>query len=547
MATPKELTEPDLRATWSAAKKAAEKKAKTKKQDKIYGPLKKQFSQDLGPQLKKWPNEYPNIGAMDTKLAPITRVIAQYKKLIVAEKKLDRSVKSTLTSALDEISTALDERLEKAKELILGDEDLAMKQAIKESKNPVTPIEILSHPDISSLVMAKATSSDAVKIAPFKLQILLTDDEALTKLSADDGNARYRMQDAANFDQVITEIAGFLSKLDKAVAANPDKFDAADKKFAAGVEKILKDATDRSSDELHRLVGVRVQYRNYKIKSGVKLTLAIAGTVGGAISLGLAPFAPVMLVNAVGVIKGAVAIGEEIGKLSLTAEEMANSLRKDVDGLVERYKGWPGFDVGSVEVGVTLVNAITPTFFKTISSCGDDLGRLDAKIAGLEVQASDLSVKLNEILDEQTKFETYLKGWLKKSKTGISPEIKFAIVALKTQLKSNRGAVMAMIEKITSLNGRVDNTRGDLKDFAGKVAMLSTKEPTLAKFAEVFINTSANVGFLVSGNVGWEDAYKIAESTKAVTDMIGNVSGSVDGALSLAEDLKGLVDEVRAG
>jgi len=546
MATPRELIEPDLRGRWNDAKKAAEMQAKGKKgQDNIYAPIKKQFSQDLGPQLKKWPSDYPNVGAMETKLGPIKRVITQYRKVVVAEKQLNSQIKTTLTTALDEISGQLDERLEKARELILGDEDLALKQAIKESKKLIPVIEVLAFPDISPLIRAKAPDVKALNLNAFSLQVLLTDDEVLGKIDPNDGNARLRVTEAANVKKIVSDLAAVYSKLDTIVAADPSKFAVAETKFGEAVDRVIQEATGRASDEFHRLVGVKAQYRNYKIKTGIKLTLAISGTFAGGVSLALAPFAPVMIFNAVGVIKGAVDIGEEIGKLSLSAEETARTLRRDVDGLVDRYKGWPGFDVGSIEVTVTLVNAISPTFFKTISSCSDDLGRLDNKIAGLEVEAGKLSTCLNLIIDEQKKFDTYLAGWIKQSKAGITPKIKFAVVALRTQMNASREAVEKMIEKITELNGRVNNARKDQKDLASKISALSAKEPTIAKFAEVFINTSANVGFLVSANVGWEDAYKIVESTKAVSDTIGNVSGSLDGAKSLAKDLKGLVDEAR--
>ena len=75
---------------------------------------------------------------------------------------------------------------------------------------------------------------------------------------------------------------------------------------------------------------------------------------------------------------------------------------------------------------------------------------------------------------------------------------------------------------------------------------LSAKEPTWAKVGEVLINTSANVEFLVAANVAWPDAYKIAETTKAIVDTVGNVAGSLDGAKSLILDAKGVIEEAAA-
>jgi len=115
-----------------------------------------------------------------------------------------------------------------------------------------------------------------------------------------------------------------------------------------------------------------------------------------------------------------------------------------------------------------------------------------------------------------------------------------------TTMKSNREQVAKLITKITKLNSDVNAARKDNAELKEKVDALTASEPTIFKFAEVFVEIGVSVAFLASANIGWPDAYPIMETSKAVTDMISNVVGSMDCAYSAAMEMKGFVDDLRA-
>ena len=127
-----------------------------------------------------------------------------------------------------------------------------------------------------------------------------------------------------------------------------------------------------------------------------------------------------------------------------------------------------------------------------------------------------------------------MKGQLKTS-------VKNLLIALKT----NEKEVDGLITQIGNLNDRIRKARADQQKLSQAIQTLSAKEPTAAKFAEVFVEIGSSVGFLVSANVGWPDAYNIAETAKAVVDGIGNAVGSLDGAVAAAEEVEGLFDDIR--
>jgi len=252
-----------------------------------------------------------------------------------------------------------------------------------------------------------------------------------------------------------------------------------------------------------------------------------------------------MVISAAGVLKGAKVIGDQIADLSMSAEKMIRELQGDIKGLNKRYAEWSGSGIGGAEVASTLVNALAPTIFPTIKRCADHADTIVSKINGIETKAGALSVQLNKTLDAQTAADTEIRRWIKENKKSIDSSVQRSAVKLLKAMADNQSKVTSLIEKITTMNSQVTKARADHKKLDAKIKVLSAREPTIAKFAEVFIEIGASVTFLASANVGWPDAYNITEGAKAVSDMIGNVVGSLDGAVGAAEEMKGFIDDLR--
>lgn len=549
MSTPAEIADPDMRKAWKDVKKAAEKKATAKRQDSAYKALAKKFDLDLGPSLKKWPGSYPNLGEMRTKKGKIDQTIAKYERFVKdAKGSLDRTVWTLISSGLTAARDQLETRLAIAVSLLEQDEDLALSQAIKESKKkPLKPVVVFKHPDLSEEIMKMAPKARAfVEIEKLEVEVILSDDKILKQVDDQDGDMAQKIKDAAKFDQLKKDIAVAYLKAAKTVKADDSAFNRANTVFENDFETAVQSAVDRAGNEMYRLASVRSEYRNYRIKAGAKLTMTVVGTIAGGASLALAPFTgPAMVISALGVLRGAVAIGDQIADLSMSAEELIRELKADVKNLTSRYRDWKGSQIGGTEVGVTLVNAILPTFFTTIKRCASHCGTIGSKINGIETQAGNASIKLNQALDAQQTVQTQVGKWVKANKTHINGQLKTSVKKLLVALKTNEQKVDGLIEQIGNLNDRVRKARTDQQKLNRAIQALSAKEPTAAKFAEVFIEIGSSVGFLVSANVGWPDAYNIAESAKAVVDGIGNAVGSLDGAVAAAEEVKGQFDDIR--
>ena len=546
MPVPAEISKPAFRAIWQTAKKSAAEKAKRLKNESSYSVFSDQLKLSLGPELDKWPKLYPDFKKMQAQKVKIEGIIDKYDRFAKKANGVDKKVIKTIKEGLKELRETLDSREERAKELIESDLDLGLK---KSKGKQHTPIMVFQHPDISSMVMKEAPKAkDVITVNKLPMIILLDDDSILKKIGdSDDVDAllAQKVRDAAKFDKTIKEIGTMYGKLAEVVRKDPSKFKKAEDLFEKTVEKACQDAADRGSAELVRLAKVRTNYRNYKIKTTVNLTLAITGTVAGAVSLGLAPFTggASMIITAISVAKGAAEIGIQLAKIVLSAEGLADKLRSNIQELLKRYQDVKSGTVGATEMAVTLLNAVSPTFFTTIKKCNGLCGDVGDRIDGLEVKAGDTSKKLTEVLDAQEKVTKGLRAWEREAKALLTPKEAKAIEKLFGKLDDSTKQVGDLIDKVIQLNQRVKRARADHGRLSADLKKLSGKEPTWAKVGEVLIDTSANVAFLVSANVSWPDAYKIAESTKAIVDVIGNVAGSLDGAKSLIEDAKDLIEE----
>lgn len=551
MSTPDEIAKPLLREEWKAVKKAAGVKAKAKKQEAQYNTFAKQFDLDLGPTIKKWPGWYPDLGKMRSERVKIDLIIKKYEKFVETAKRsktLPIEVTKILSAGLTDLSESLDTRTGVANSLLMSNEDLQLSQAIKASKKtPLKPVTVFSHPDLSREIMnAAPKAAPFVTVNKLQIEVLLTDDSILSSVDDADGNMSAKIKDVGDFAKLKADIVKAYVTAAVAVKADPNAFAAANSKFETAIDAAVTAAAGRASQEMHRLVGIKVEYRNYKIKSTVKLVMAVAGTAAGAASIAMAPFTgPAVVISALGVLKGAKVIGDQLADLTMSADELLRELQADVKGLNSRYKEWKGAGIGTAEVASTLVNAIAPTIFPTIKRCASHADTIVSKINGIETKAGAFSVELNKTLDAQTVAGQAIQKWIVGNKSAVTGDVQKAAVKLMTAMKKNRAEVTNLIAKIAKMNSQVTKARADHKKLDDQISILSAREPNIAKFAEVMVEIGASVGFLTSANVGWPDAYPIAETAKSISDMIGNVVGSLDGAVGAAEEMKGFIDDMR--
>jgi hypothetical protein len=254
----KELKTPELRPLWQNAKKQAEAKAKTTKEtDKYDALIKKIKGGDLGPDLEKWPGFYPNVETMKSEKTKLETAMETYAKA-VKEIGLSKAVADLLKDAMSTIKDELHERMAKAEESLLSDEDLQVKLAVKESSKKQTPPLVLFKQDITAKVAAKAGAAvDVVNLDTVNLEVILSDPEVIKNVPADldDALLAQEIRDAADFNRVVDELADAVKQAAVDVQQKQLSQQEVEKQLHAAADTIVQGDTDHLGVGQHIAVG----------------------------------------------------------------------------------------------------------------------------------------------------------------------------------------------------------------------------------------------------------------------------------------------------
>lgn len=539
----KELGTPSLRATWVAAKKKAEDEAKKLKLDAKFDALDKKFKKDFGPDLEAWPKLYPDYKKLETEQAALLVTLKAYQDAIKAAA-LDAKVAKPMNDALAEIKDELGKRLKKAELLVMSDEKLALKESKKKQAAPI----IVFNQDIAAQVKAKSgDAAKVLKVDSILLQAVLADNDVLEKVpnDLDDAVLAKEIREAANFDKVVGEVAKALVDAADKVRADPKAFDAAEKAFETAVGQAVADALGRAAVPILKYTKVKTGVRNYKIKTGIQVSLTALGALASVASLSLAPlsFGVTTVATALALAKSGVVLGKQIAEISAKAEEVAVWLAKDIATLGSQYENAKKTAVGVAELGKTLVNATLPTLVTTISSAKGNADLLGTKIDELKIKTHEKAGKLGELLTEQSKVQAKLREFERSGKDAFSDAEAKALQKLIGVLDRSAESVQALIDKVEALHDRVGTTSTEHARLQKALDGIASKEPTWAQVGEVVINVAAGVGFMVAGNVNAPSAYAFAKVAADVNTVAGNLVVSIDTAKGGLEGLMGVLEK----
>jgi hypothetical protein len=533
MPAPAELTNPPLRKTWQDAKNKSEEAAKKSKEtSKLEDLHKKKMKGALGPDLEEWPKKYPDWAKLTELKKKIDVTIHTYQEAVKGSGLTD-PVKKPMATALAEIKTEMDERLQKAEQLVGSNLELGLKL----SKKTITPIKVFQL-DVANQVNA-ASKKSKYKADKILLELILGDDRVLKNVPNDveDGTLAEEIRDAASFSTIIKDLANLLDSL-------PDMSEtAAAKKFEEGMDKVIEDATARAAKPIMELVKVRSDYTMYRVKKGATLTLLVGGIIASTVALAATPFTGGVstIAGCLGLFKSINTLAKEVTMLALSTEQTVHKVTADISTLNKQYITVSGTVVGVGEVGKTTVNSLVGPFFTTIKQTKTDCDQVTDKINTLVVKAHDQSQELEELLKEQSKMQHELSSFEQINKAKLTPEEIKTFLAIKAQVEKTTGPVDKLIKGIQVLNQRVKNNKGAYIMLKRAIDFLSAKEPTWAKVAEVLIQTCASVGFIVAGNVNAPEPLELMKVTHEVAETMSRVIEPMEIAKDLAEELEEMI------
>ncbi|WP_413205844.1 hypothetical protein [Rhodospirillum sp. A1_3_36] len=542
------ITIPELYKMWQKVKKDAQGAAKKKKKEDAFTELMKEFGSRLETLLKEFAESYPNSGKMKEKRNKSLDEIKKYKKKIVdysKSKKLEKDVLVILDDGLRDIEYKMDASLSLVQSAVESGGDVAMKQAIKASKKTkFSPLILFQHDDLSDVVMKmKPKAKTVFEIEKLEIEAILDDEKILQKIGDGDPYIAQKCKDAGNFKQLVTDIANAYEKAANSIAKDPTSADKAKQVFSDEVTRATQNACERAAGELNRLEGVRVNYRNYKIESRVKLGATVAGTGIGVASLALSPFTGgASVVAVIGVAKGLRSTFDQTKDLRSEAEQVANRISENLYHLNSQYENLSRNNIGADQVLRTTINALLPGSLNTIKGLSKDCDLLDKKIEGLEMAARNTSRKLDTLLKLPKALDNENEKWTKRNEGKIWGRLRTSLNALKKKNQNTPNDVKEIIERIMEYNSRVEKARKEHGVLAKQVKILSDQEPTGAKFAEVFVELSASVAFLA---VGWKGAVGLEEAADKALNYSGNLIATLEGVEAACNNVQEELDNQR--
>lgn len=343
--------------------------------------------------------------------------------------------------------------------------------------------------DVGVEALKKYTPRHIGGIKGYTLQLKLNDD-ILDVLEAEEDyvTPAFMVEDAEKVGQkMISEIVDQLKKFDAGwdklgSAADPAKMEKLIKtqmlktmtKYKALLEKI-------PVARWNKFAARNKQYRDYKIKTGLDISIGVLSTTVGA--LGVAGAAATggasLVLGIIGVVRGVADLAKKMQDVSRQAETVEKVLVNDLETLAKRYKNAAGEvkkkTQGGAEVGATILKSIlgvdTP-FLATLPKCKSNLALWDNKVAGLTVAGRKMSGMIIKGLAACDKLEKVLKG------SGDAEVVK-----IYRKLQKARKALDQSLNSCSTMMRRVSKTEDNMPKLKKTLDALSVANP---KYADIF-------------------------------------------------------------
>lgn len=232
-------------------------------------------------------------------------------------------------------------------------------------------------------------------------------------------------------------------------------------------------------------------YRNYKIKSGVKLAAGgtgVAVSIGGIAAGGFTGGSSLVL-GIIGLQRGIVEMYQTVSNLSRTAEEVLDALLKDIYALSQASSR----EMGAREIGSSVVKSLTGmNSVRTGRGMRDKVSLLKNKKDGLLRNATILTKNLDLQLQNLQKLNAKMRA------KELSPSNARKLNAF-SRVASNK--VMMLLDHCIAYQKRYRNVDTLLRNIAPDIARLNEKNPKAPQIAGRLIELATNLGLTLASGV----------------------------------------------
>lgn len=369
------------------------------------------------------------------------------------------------------------------------------------------------------------------------VKVALQGDPVLLKAVQADPLLHQRMADLCKdeFVRAAGVIDSQLVSSDRSAAGKPAaEIQRMQRQLNEVVRLSIKAVADTASGKLvvlwEQLAKDRAEYRKYKIKSGIKITLGVSGLALGAVGIaGAAVTGGASLALAiVSTWRGLVDLTKTFANLSMEAETVGKSVCSDVKKLRAAYKDAPAKPaafgkVAAREAVVTVANTLLQLEFKNVPKVKSNCDLWKSKLQGLRTTAHDLAKKLNEFLLQSEKVERHLAGIPRH------PTNAAKIGSALTKLSGLQQKVHSMVTKIPETHKRAENGMRAQQEAARGLDMLARKTPGWTAVFDKVLPVMVNLGLAAAGNsVGFTDAKTTADFVQSSIGLVNDIAATIN-------------------
>jgi hypothetical protein len=365
----------------------------------------------------------------------------------------------------------------------------------------------------------------------FKLEL---DDKALDALEGDKSGERvaaYMVEDAQGvYDEFMKAAQSALNELDEACKRKGITQDEIAKR-AKNFESKLSSLTKSTQANLTKVPGLRwdkwvttkKEYKTYQIKAGVKVGVAVLGTVGAGLSLAAAvpTGGATLALSIVGGLRAIAGLATQIKNLALEVENVEKIILIDLRALASAYnKGGKKALAAASGAMVTVQAVLGVDVGPSLKTINGNCGLWKSKVQGIDVAAGKMA---GEALDALKKADA-LDKMLGKAKPKDIDKMQKKIDKLRQGIDAGLNGANFMSARIKTAEANYD------KLIAPTLKVLLDAQPGWHKKFEQFAPGLVGLGLAFGGG----DYGEIAK---------GSLDG-IKGAIELSNEVLGYVQDV---
>lgn len=270
------------------------------------------------------------------------------------------------------------------------------------------------------------------------------------------------------------------------------------------------------------------QYKDYKIKAGLDMTIQVLTVAGGAVATGAAAAGTFGAAGAIGVVqlvRDCAKLAQMIYDLAIEAETVQKNLESDINSLEKAYRD-KARNIAQETLGTVLKSILStdPPFIATLPKCNKNLKLFDNKVAGLESNGRAYSRKVTTALQRCSDLEKQLSELSDKKARKAYDKLVKARESLDKSLNDCSGMML-----------RVRKTKPGITALDAALTALNDENPKYMKIFDKVLPAAVGIA-LGAGSAG--------AGFKEAKTMLDSVNTGVQLAASMANEVKGIVESV---